>query len=397
MKLTSNDSFWRVRGGLPATYPGLDHDEQCDVVVVGGGLSGAVIARELRDAGLDVVVVDRREIGFGSTSGATAMLQYEIDTHLIELAETVGRDHAVRAYRLCYEAVETMERLAKRVGDDTFERAPSLYLASTEGDVPILRQEASARRAEGMDATFIGPSEIAALIPTKAPGAIISTRGAKFDPFMLTHRIFADVQRDGVRVYDRTEITSSAPHDGGIALATDRGPTIRARRAVYATGFESQSILDQKIVRLSSTWAVVTEPLDIEMPYLLWESARPYLYMRTTDDGRLLVGGEDERFRNDKARDKLIEKKAETLLGKAAAVLKIPEPEASFAWAGTFGETADGLPYIGASDEHPGALFACCFGGNGFVFAAIAAGIIRDMIIAGGSPDAEVFAFDRSH
>lgn len=394
MKLTSNDSFWRVRGGLPATYPGLDDDEECDVVIVGGGLSGAVIARELRDTGLDVVVVDRREIGFGSTSGATAM-QYEIDTHLIELAAKVGVERAVRAYRLCYEAVETMEQLAKRVGDETFERAPSLYLASTDADVETLKEEALARRSEGMDATFIGPAEIAALIPSEAPGAIISTRGAKFDPFMLTHRVFADVRRDGVRIYDRTEITSFESDGRGVLLRTDRGPHIRARRAVYATGFESQSILRQKIVALHSTWAVVTEPLDLEMPYLLWESARPYLYMRTTDDGRLLVGGEDERFRSDKLRDKLIEKKAETLLSKAAALLKISEPEPSFAWAGTFGETEDGLPYIGTSNEYPGALFACCFGGNGFVFAAIAAEIIRDLITTGESADASVFSFDR--
>jgi len=67
----------------------------------------------------------------------------------------------------------------------------------------------------------------------------------------------------------------------------------------------------------------------------------------------------------------------------------------AFAWAGTFGETKDGLPYIGETEEVPGAYFAGCFGGNGFVFSAAAAEILRDLYVGRKNPDSNIFRFDR--
>jgi choline dehydrogenase-like flavoprotein len=52
--------------------------------IIGGGITGAAIAHELTLAGCAVVVLDRRDIGTGSTSGSTSLLQYEIDVSLTD-------------------------------------------------------------------------------------------------------------------------------------------------------------------------------------------------------------------------------------------------------------------------------------------------------------------------
>jgi len=96
MDLTSGYPFWPIRDGLPAAYPMLDVDIRCDAVVLGAGITGAMIAHELVDAGLDTVVVDRREVAWGSTAASTGLLQYEIDVPLTDLMAMRGRECAAR-------------------------------------------------------------------------------------------------------------------------------------------------------------------------------------------------------------------------------------------------------------------------------------------------------------
>lgn len=96
MDLKSGYPFWPLKNGLIQTYPPLEGDVTCDVVVLGGGITGALVAYHLVEAGLNTVVLDKRDIGWGSTSATTALLQYEIDTPLCELIEMVGEDHAAR-------------------------------------------------------------------------------------------------------------------------------------------------------------------------------------------------------------------------------------------------------------------------------------------------------------
>ena len=152
MDLTSGCPFWPVKNGLIADYPPLGDDVSCDVVVIGGGITGALVAYHLADAGVDVVVVDKRDMGTGSTAGSTGLLQYEIDTPLHQLIGMVGEDHAVRSYLLCRDSLKKIKRLTKRIGDPCgFEMQESLYLASTRRDVGGLRKEYEAREKHGLD------------------------------------------------------------------------------------------------------------------------------------------------------------------------------------------------------------------------------------------------------
>ena len=128
---------------------------------------------------------------------------------------------------------------------------------------------------------------------------------------------------------------------------------------------------------------------------LVWESARPYFYLRTTPDGRAMLGGEDEDFADPGRRDQLIGAKASTLTEKFRAMFPGIEMQPDCAWAGTFAETKDGLPYVGSVPEFPCGYFALGYGGNGITFSLVAARIIRDQIMGRANADADLFAFDR--
>jgi glycine/D-amino acid oxidase-like deaminating enzyme len=109
----------------------------------------------------------------------------------------------------------------------------------------------------------------------------------------------------------------------------------------------------------------------------------------------LLVGGDDDEFQNAARRDGRVESKARSLLREVLELLPHLALEVEFAWAGTFGETEDGLAYIGQSPELPHAYFALGFGGNGITFGAIAADILLDLIAGRPNADARIFRFGR--
>lgn len=401
MDLRSGYPFWQIKNGLLVTFPPLTGDVTCDVVVLGGGITGALIAHTLCKEGVNVVVIDKRDIAWGSTSASTAMLQYEIDKELCELIPLVGEDQAVRSYQLGVMAIEQLAAIAAQLGSAAeFRRVESVYATSSRDEAEALQAEYTARRQAGLPVRWVEQDELQRDFGLVAHAAIVSATAAKLDPYQFTYLLFADLVARGGQVFDRTEATKLEIGANRVTVQTNRQATIRAKRIVFATGYESKQYLKQKVADLHATYALVTEPMDLShlqgQDYLFWETARPYFYLRTTADHRLVLGGGDLPFRNPTVRDRLIGKKVEELRKAHRQFYpQSPELEVAYAWAGTFGETKDGLAYIGAPPELPHAYFALGYGGNGITYSMIAAGIIADLYMGRENLDAQLFSFTR--
>lgn len=116
-------------------------------------------------------------------------------------------------------------------------------------------------------------------------------------------------------VFDRTAITDISYTKNGVRLVTKNEHRIKANKIVNATGYEVTPLIDKKIVKFYSTYAVASEPILSQKPFgkqdtILWNTADPYLYMQLTKDNRVIIGGRDEDYSNPAARDKLIKKKS---------------------------------------------------------------------------------------
>ncbi len=401
MDLTSGYPLWPIADGLIGTYPRLSEDLACDAIVLGAGVTGALVAHRLIDAGIDAVVLDKRDVAMGSTAASTALLQYEIDTLLIDLIDQRGRDCAERAYLACRDAVDELAELAGRVGGaSSFERKRSLYLAKHPRDRRVLRKELTARRAIGLRVAWLDATDLAQQFSFQRPAALLSHTAAQVDAYALTHALLRDAHARGLRVFDRTKVSAVRPSDAGVELTTSDGHRVRARWLVFATGYETQAFLHQPVARLVSTYAIVSEPLTSfdgwgQDQCLIWEHARPYLYLRTTADGRAIIGGEDEDFRNPHLRDRLIPRKTAVRAKRVSELFPDIHLDVAFAWTGTFGETQDGLAYIGAHRDWLSTFFALGYGGNGITFSLVAANLIRDAMLGKRNGNADLFAFDR--
>lgn len=400
MDLVSGCPFWPLKNGLLATYPPLEENAVCDVAIVGGGITGALLAHFLTAEGVKVVLLDRREIGFGSTCASTSLLQYETDVPLHRLIDLVGEKSAVRTYQVGLDAVREVGRLVAKLDNPCgFSPQESLYLASTRRDLPELRLEYETRRRCGFDVAFWDRDRLARCATLPHHAAILSRDSAQVDAYRLTHALLARAQKKGAQIFDRTTVKNYRFHARGVELSTLRGPKIRAGRIVFATGYEAAVSLRSAPAALHSTYALVSEPIKNFAGWpgrrLLWETARPYLYFRTTDDGRAIVGGGDERFRDQRARDKLLPEKTRMLARRFREFFPAIDFEVAYAWTGTFAETQDSLPFIGKHSAYPRAYFALGYGGNGITFSVIAAKIIRDLCLGRKNSDAEIFRFHR--
>jgi glycine/D-amino acid oxidase-like deaminating enzyme len=200
----------------------------------------------------------------------------------------------------------------------------------------------------------------------------------------------------GARVFHPEELAEVRASTRAVGMATSSGKELEARALVFATGYELADGVPSKGHRRTSTWAFATPPQPQSVwrdGALIWEASTPYLYMRTTRDGRIVVGGEDEPFSNEQKRDALLPDKVKALQRKTSALFPTLDVTADFAWAGTFGESDNGLPFLGAIPGMANCHAVLGYGGNGFTFAVIAAQVIGAELTGSRDPDADLFAF----
>lgn len=401
MDLTAGAPFWPIADGLLTSYPRLSENLETEVCIIGGGVSGAMLAYAFAQAGVDVAVIEKREVGYGSTAANTGLLTYELDAPLVELADRFGERTAVHVYSLLARAVGGVGAMISSLGDDCgFKNCASLYLARSNDDVELLTREAEARRRAGLNVEFLSGRALRERFGLARPAALWSPapQAAQVDPFRLTHRLLEAAVKRGARVFDRTEAVDIRFERDAVTLSTKRGHRVRAQRIAFATGYQTPTQIRPNLIRVRSTFALASEPVQ-PPPWLeeclLWERADAYLYARTTADGRVIVGGEDCPYTDAQRQERLVQGKARALLARFDDLDPHHPIEIDWAWGGAFVESCDGLPYIGQLPEQPLAHFALGYGGNGTLFSHLAAELLVQLHLEGSSADSELFRLDR--
>ncbi len=401
MDLTSNEPFWLIKNGIIESFPSLKQNEECDILIVGGGITGSLIAHQCVKDGFKTILVDKREICNGSTSATTSMLQYEIDEPLYKLSEMIGEEGAVKAYQSCSDAIDVIEKLSKEINSKAgFKKKNSLYFTSSKRDLKWLKKEFEARKKAGFKVSWLEPNEIFKNFQLENTlGGILSEQGGSIDAFKFAHELLSFNQKKGLKIFDKTKLLKTENKGSFIEGHFENNHTITASKIVYCNGYESKELINENFVKLLSTYAIVSEidkdKFRKQENTLFWNTDSPYLYMRTTDDERLLVGGGDVNFKNEKLRDSLLKKKKANIEKAVKNVFPHYQMYTDFVWAGTFGETKDGLPYIGAHPKFPNAYFVLGFGGNGITFSATGMEMVSSFLQNKLHPLAEYFRFGR--
>lgn len=394
--LRTGTPVWLAEEQPPSPERRLTHDLVIDVAVIGGGVSGALVADAMVQAGQTVAVFDRRGLVKGSTPASTALLQFEIDQPLTVLSGKIGEARAARAY---WPSAAAIGLLRGRVADLRlrcgFRERNTAYLPGNVLSLVGLRREAEARARIGLRSSFIGPDALMRLASIERPGAIWSSGAAEVDPVRLVRGLWRSVIARGGAAYFPVEIVDIDPGRLAVTLTTDTGVSVRAKSVILATGYELSRMLRPKGYKVISTWVMATAPQKANLwpsRCLIWEAADPYLYIRTTADDRVVVGGEDADFSDEARRDRLLPAKVGRLQAKLGALLPRIDTDAEFTWTGCFGESVTGLPAIGPVPGAKGCYAVMGFGGNGITFSVIAAQMLRRAVLGLPDPDSDLFA-----
>ncbi|PZX47596.1 NAD(P)/FAD-dependent oxidoreductase [Algoriphagus chordae] len=400
MRLRTFESFWLLKNGLLHSYPHLGETLKTEILVIGGGITGALTSHALLEKGYQVSLIDKRDIAQGSTSATTSMLQYEIDVLLIDLADQIGEKAAATCYQAGRDAILSIGKLIKDLKLDCgFEPKESLYFAHSRKAVKKLKQEFEIRKKHNLGVTWLSATAINKTYGIKCFGGILSDTAASLDAYKFTHELIKFNVGRGMKVYDQTDISEFNLDQKKPELFTSDGVKISCDKVIFCSGFETTKMLKENIADLFDTYATVSEQgINVKPAFnktLFWNSSDPYLYMRMTDDGRLLVGGEDSKFRMPLFQQKIKERKSKKLQNTIKDIIPSIKFIEDFSWGGTFGSTKDGLPYVGKSPEFENALFVLGFGGNGITFSIQAMDIIPAILKGKKSELAEYYRFGR--
>lgn len=393
--VTANPPLW-MQVALPE-FPALARDIDVDVLVVGGGLTGITTAYLLGQEGVRVALIDREKLASADTARTTAHLTYVTDERLHDLTNRFGADAARKFWEAGAVAIDIIEDIAERTGNDAeFVRVPG-YLHARIGQAPgdkeveTLRQDAELARCYGLDATFIDSTPYAGM-----PGIRFAEQ-AKFHPRRYLKGLLNVIRRQGGLVFENTALESV--DDGEPMTVRANGRRIRCAYLVIAThnpllGKKGKLIAElfQSKLSLYTSYVLGARLPNGSVPAgLYWDTGDPYQYLRIDqrDDHQFAIfGGEDVKTGQEGDSEEAFRKVARRL----SEVL--PTARVEQRWLGQVVMTNDGMPFVGENESRE--FVATGFCGNGFTLGTISALMARDRFLGRDNRWFSLLAVNRS-
>lgn len=365
------ESLWSKTASLPE-FPVLPGDRKTDVLIIGGGIAGLLLAYELQKAGVEYMLVEASEICSGITKNTTAKITSQHGLCYTKLAKRLG-DGAGLYLRANQEALEEFRNIARRVPCDFQEKDAFVYTLSSPEKI---RQEAENLRKLGF------PAKIVQELPLPLPiqSALCFSKQAQFHPLK-----FAAGIAPGLHIYTHTKALEFL-NDGHL-IQTNRG-RISAKKVVVATHFPMNNKHGGYFLKLyqdrSYVLALENAP-DMEGMYI---DESPQGYSFRNIGNLLLLGGGGHRTgkSGDGWRDL-----------EAFARKEFPGAAVQARWAAQDCMSLDGAPYIGPYSRHtPDFFVATGFNKWGMTSSMAAALLLADLVQGKENPYAPVFSPSRS-
>ena len=405
--LRHGQPVWLARApqSRPArTYPLFRGRSVSDVVIVGGGITGALVALTFAREGIPVILLEADCVGCGSTAASSALLLQEPDRGLADLTGRYGRAASRRIWELGRDGVRGLVRTLHRhrTACGLVER-DAIYYATTPRAFHRLRAEFHLRARAGFAGEWLTAGAVRHATGVAARGAIRTSGNAQFDPYKACLGLMRVAASTGAAIYERSPVTHIHHANGRVRIHTRHGH-IDASRVVIATGYATRHFRPLAVrFRMYRTYVLATRPLtdrqrrDVGLGNIMvWDTDRPYHYARWTPEHRLLLGGADRPIRPGQTRSRVFMAATRELRADFERLLPaLAGIEIEAAWEGLFALTPDSLPYVGPHRNYPGHLFALGYGGNGMTFGSLAARLLLEHWRGEHGADHRLFRFSR--
>ena len=358
---------------LPAT---------ADVVVIGGGLTGATAAYVFASGGLDVVLLESDRLARASTEASLGAIVPEPDLPFRDLVSTCGVRSARAIWQQTRRGALDMGAAIRRLPARRDLSPASFVLNARDSDIAVaLRKDQAARKAAGVDASWLSPAVTGAEIGTTSEGALRSRDAFVHDPVRTTLAFAAAAEEKGARIFERSPVrkTTFTRKVADVVLKTGK---IRTRGIYVATGTPGTLFRQLKRhVREEDAYVVVTEPLDVQMRRAAGKRASVQAeagghgrWVRWLSENRVMFAGGASSSPGGRQSDRvLIQRTGQLMYELSVRYPVISGLPARWSWRLPIVRTADGVPWIGPHRNFPFHFFSMALGWNGDALAWFAA------------------------
>lgn len=373
------------------SFPALNEDIETDVLIIGGGITGITAAWLLAREGRSVVLVERDSIASRDTAHTTAHLTYMTDTRLSDLVATFSREEAKLAWQAGAASMQLIKETVDSLAIDCDLITVPGYLVAAVG-TDVQEERALLERETEMAGHFGFEVRLVDDAPVTGRPAIRFADQMEFHPLKYLHALADHAEKAGARIHEHTAVTEFHFEPQRVKAGDH---FIRYDKVVIATHVPLQgsagawgAAMFQTKLALYSTYAIAAKIPAQAVERMIWsDTADPFLYLRMWkqgDSGMALLGGEDHKT----GKETHSGTRYQALEQKLARM--IPEAVVTHRWSGQVVETADGLPFIGPTDETQ--FVATGFSGNGLTFGTVAAMMARDWVCGQPSPWEKLFS-----
>ena len=355
-------------------------DSEYDVVVAGGGLTGAVSALLLARAGLRVALFEARRIGDGATGRSTAKVSLLQGTRLSTILQHHDVGHARRYVEANREGQAWLRRFMDDHAVDYQVRAAFTYATTDEG---VRQVDAEARAAARAGLAAYRPEDIG--LPFRVCAALALDDQLQVDPMVLLDALIGALESEGGTVYENSRVVGARHRPGGgLGIEVGGAGELAAERLVLAMG---TPFLDRAgwFTRLEAHRSyALTARCDWLPPGMYLSTDSPTRSLRTVPgpDGDLLMAGGNGHPTGRGAPE---HQRLEDLEGWVTSTW--PGSEITHSWSAQDLHPAAGLPYAGRLLPHDNRILAATgYAKWGFTNAAAAALVLAKTAL-GGVPD----------
>ncbi|MEM8978835.1 MAG: FAD-binding oxidoreductase [Pseudomonadota bacterium] len=379
---TQPPTWYHAEAPENAKRPALKGAETADLCVIGAGFTGLSAALHAAKAGLHVIVLEARQLGFGASGRNGGQIGSGFNWSLRDLEAKLGKPKTKALFDLAEEGKD----LAKHFAQDSF-RPGVINAVLTQAEEHHLHKDTEHEIAYyGEALKWMSKEELSQRIGSEAYRAgALDTSAGFCNPVLSLQRLSQACEALGVQIFEQSLVHHLASGE----VRTDAG-RITAKAILLATNGYGPELTRKSAARVLpiNNYIAVTEPLGarapMSAPVAVADSRFVVNYFWQTADGRLLYGGGEsygKRFPNN------IESRLRRNLARTYPDLQ--DVRFDYAWGGTLGITATRLPYIGETEKN--VFVASGFSGHGLSLTH-AAGKAVAKAIAGDASDLELLS-----
>ncbi|MBE6089236.1 MAG: FAD-binding oxidoreductase [Clostridium beijerinckii] len=399
IQYVQGDCIFTRTNKLTKQYEYLTEDIDTDVIIVGGGVTGAILGYYFTKNNINSVILEKSRIAHGSTSITTSLLQYELDSNAMELKSHTSIDNILRSYELGIKALEEIEEFIDEYGNTCdFKRVDSFLYTAKNLEKKEIEEEYKIRSEAGFPVEFIDNSNNPFSFDVKA-GVLSKGGGAQFDPYRFTHALLKVSCEKGLRVYENTEVVDVNYDDKGVTVETIYGHKVKGRIIIVATGYNTELFTKRAFGIKTTTFNVATKPInnieDIYKGVIVRDNEDPYNYLRTTSDNRIIIGGEDINFLPDIFNEELCNKSYDKLEQRLKNLFPNINIEIEYRYCGAFSSTQDNLGFLGKDPNNSKLWYCLGYGANGILFAVLGGIMLSKLYLGEVHEDLHLFKVGR--